>query len=54
MDDEGLINEGSTTAKDVDGWDFLTHLQLVAMLENEFSIKFTLGKTSEDIMKYLV
>lgn len=44
VDDEELILEDGTTAKDVDGWDSLVHLQLIAMLEDEFSVKFTLGE----------
>lgn len=44
VDDEELVIEDETAAKDVDGWDSLAQLQLIAMLEDEFSIKFTLGE----------
>lgn len=42
-DDELTISE-STTAKDVDGWDSLAHLQLIAAVEEKFGIHFTLGE----------
>ncbi len=35
------LNE-STQAKDVDGWDSLTHITLIAQIEEEFDIKFTM------------
>jgi len=40
--DEGdvLLTEKST-ADDVEGWDSLTHVELVAAVEKEFNIRFT-------------
>ncbi len=35
------LNE-STQAKDVDGWDSLTHITLIAQIEEEFDMKFTM------------
>ena len=37
-----------TTAEDVDGWDSLTHIQLVTAVEGRFGIKFKL----REIMKF--
>lgn len=40
FDDESIeINDG-TTADDVEGWDSLTHISLLAAIEDEFSVKF--------------
>ena len=40
FDDESIeINDG-TTADDVEGWDSLTHITLLAAIEDEFSVKF--------------
>ena len=39
QDDIVLNNE--TTAEDVDGWDSLSHVQLVAVMEDAFGIEFS-------------
>ncbi len=41
LDEEELILEDNTTAGDVDGWDSLTHIQLVVAVEKHFKFKFT-------------
>tara|TARA_Y100000780_G_scaffold132772_1_gene119381 strand:- start:90685 stop:90924 length:240 start_codon:yes stop_codon:yes gene_type:complete len=33
-----------TSANDVDGWDSITHMQVIATLEKEFKIRFALGE----------
>jgi acyl carrier protein len=40
LDDETVVLADETTAKDVDGWDSLTHLQLIVAIEKHFKIKF--------------
>ena len=32
-----------TTAKDVEGWDSLTHVKIISDIQKEFNIKFTMG-----------
>lgn len=40
--DEGPINiTPELSAKDIDGWDSLTHIRLILTIEKAFKIKFT-------------
>lgn len=41
FDDENLRLYNEMQAKDVEGWDSLTHVTLIMTLEDEFGIKFT-------------
>lgn len=41
LDDEEIVLEDSTTADDVEGWDSLTHIQMIVAIEKQFKIKFT-------------
>lgn len=41
--DDLHINE-QTTARDVEGWDSLSHLRLITEIEAEFSVTFTTGE----------
>lgn len=38
---DDLVLNDETTADDVEEWDSLTHVQLVAALEKAFGVKFT-------------
>ena len=40
LEQEDLVLTDETTADDVDGWDSLSHVQLVAALEEAFGIEF--------------
>ena len=44
--DDSLVLNETSTAKDVDGWDSLTHLSLVNELEETFDVAFTLDETA--------
>lgn len=41
LDEESLSLSRETTANDVDGWDSLTHIQLIVAIEKNFKVKFT-------------
>lgn len=39
FNDENIILNRETTADDIDGWDSITHLDLIVEVENEFNIE---------------
>ena len=41
LDDDSIILKNELTASDIDGWDSLTHIQLIVAIEKSFKIKFT-------------
>jgi len=41
FDDDSIKITPELTAKDVDGWDSLTHIRLILTIEKAFKIKFS-------------
>jgi len=41
FDDDGIQLSPDMTADDVDGWDSLSHVNLIVTIENRFKIKFS-------------
>ena len=45
FDDNSIHVTDETTAADVDGWDSLRHIMLLAAIEDEFDIEFSMSQT---------
>lgn len=41
FDDDGIEIERNMTANDIDGWDSLSHVNLITAVESRFKIRFT-------------
>ena len=44
FDDEDIEVRDETTSDDIEDWDSLEHINLVAAIEQEFDIKFTMAQ----------
>ena len=44
FENEGLVVSEQTCADDIDGWDSPQHINLIAMLEQEFGINFDIDE----------
>ncbi|MEI6764177.1 MAG: acyl carrier protein [Bacteroidota bacterium] len=41
FDDEDIVISRETTANDIDGWDSLSHMNLVVSIEKHYKVKFS-------------
>ena len=46
FDDDSIVVTETTTAKDIEDWDSLEHINLVVAVEQEFGIKFNMGEVT--------
>ena len=44
FDDEDIRLTDATTSDDIEDWDSLEHINLMAAVESEFGIKFSMGQ----------
>lgn len=44
FDDDDITVTETTTSADIDDWDSLEHINLVAAVEQEFGMKFNMGQ----------
>lgn len=44
FDDDDITVTDTTTADDIEGWDSLEHINLIAAVEQEFGMKFNMGQ----------
>lgn len=44
FDDEDIVVTEQTTADDIEDWDSLEHINLLAAIEQEFGMKFSMGQ----------
>ena len=44
FDDESISVTENTTSNDIEDWDSLEHINLIAAVEQEFGVKFNMGQ----------
>ena len=49
FDDDEIVVTETTKASDIEGWDSLEHITLMATIEEEFGVKFDLTKKFENV-----
>ncbi len=46
FDDDSIALSDATSAKDIEDWDSLEHINLIAAVEREFKMRFTMREVS--------
>ena len=46
FDDEDITVDRKTTADDIEDWDSLEHIRLIASVEQRFGLRFNMGEVS--------
>jgi acyl carrier protein len=46
FDDDSISVNEKTTAADIEDWDSLEHINLIVAIEQQFSMKFTMGEVT--------
>ncbi len=46
FDDDSITVSASTTADDIEDWDSLEHIRLIAAVERRFGVRFKMGEVS--------
>lgn len=44
LEDDSIVISEETSAKDIAGWDSLSHINVIEVTEKRFDIKFTVGE----------
>ena len=44
FDDDTIEVNDQTTSRDIEDWDSLVHINLIAAIETQFGMKFTMGQ----------
>ena len=44
LDDDTIEVNDQTTSRDIEDWDSLEHINLIAAIETQFGMKFTMGQ----------
>lgn len=47
FDSANLVIDRSTSAKDIEDWDSLSHINLIVAIEKDFKIEFALGELQD-------
>ena len=46
LEDDTIVLTEETTAKDIEDWDSVTHIQLMVAIEKEFDIRISTGEVA--------